>query len=52
MYGCWQVSDGRDYHTEALEEVLDALNYCAAELVRLGRGASPGSGLAGEEVSP
>lgn len=36
-YGPWQVDDGRDNPREALEEVVDALNYCAAELVRLRR---------------
>lgn len=34
-YGPWRVSDGRDYRTDTFEEVLDALHYCAAELVRL-----------------
>lgn len=37
-YGYWKIGDGRDNRQEALEEVIDALNYCAAELVRL-RGA-------------
>jgi uncharacterized protein with von Willebrand factor type A (vWA) domain len=36
-YGPWRTGDGRDYPREALVEVLDALNYCAAELVRIGR---------------
>ncbi len=36
-YGPWDSDDGRDYPTEALAEVIDALNYCGAELVRLGR---------------
>ncbi|MCP4674545.1 MAG: hypothetical protein GY854_03310 [Deltaproteobacteria bacterium] len=36
-YGPWRVDDGRDYRQEALAEVLDALHYCAAELVRLSR---------------
>ena len=36
-YGPWDTSDGRSYPREALLEVLDALNYCAAELVRLDR---------------
>lgn len=40
-YGEWNVDDGRDYPKEALAEIMDALNYCAAELVRLGkRGAA------------
>ena len=37
-YGPWRTDDGRDYPGEALAEVLDALNYCAAELVRMHRG--------------
>jgi hypothetical protein len=37
-YGTWRVTDGRNNPGEALLEVLDALNYCAAELVRLARG--------------
>ena len=36
-YGPWQVDDGRDYPKEAFAEVIDALHYCAAELVRLRR---------------
>jgi len=36
-YGPWRVDDGRDYPREALHEVMDALNYCAAELVRMRR---------------
>ncbi len=36
-YGAWDTGDGRDYPGEALAEVIDALNYCAAELVRLRR---------------
>ena len=36
-YGSWKVDDGRDYPGEALAEVIDALHYCAAELVRLRR---------------
>jgi hypothetical protein len=43
-YGPWHVSDGRDYPVEALLEVLDALHYCAAELVRLSRGDDGRSG--------
>jgi DNA polymerase-3 subunit epsilon len=35
VYGSWRVRDGRNYPGEALLEVMDALNYCAAELVRL-----------------
>ena len=37
LYGPWKVDDGRENPREALEEVLDALHYCAAELVRLER---------------
>jgi hypothetical protein len=37
QYGPWKVSDGRKYPAEAFQEILDALHYCAAELVRLGR---------------
>ncbi len=37
-YGPWNVNnDKRNNPQEALEEVLDALHYCAAELVRLSR---------------
>jgi hypothetical protein len=36
-YGPWKVDDGRDYPKEAFAEVIDALHYCAAELVRLRR---------------
>jgi hypothetical protein len=36
-YGPWNVGDGRDYTREALEEVIDGLQYCAAALVNLGR---------------
>lgn len=35
QYGPWKADDGRQYLREALAEVLDALHYCAAELVRL-----------------
>jgi DNA polymerase-3 subunit epsilon len=34
QYGPWRVDDGRDYPSEAYEEVLDGLHYVAAELVR------------------
>ncbi|GAC1587135.1 MAG: hypothetical protein NVS3B20_15810 [Polyangiales bacterium] len=34
-YGPWNLHDGRRYPREALSEVLDALHYCAAELLRL-----------------
>lgn len=36
-YGPWMVNDGRDFAAEALEEVIDALHYCAAHLVQLSR---------------
>jgi hypothetical protein len=36
-YGPWRIDDGRQYEAEALEEVLDALHYVAAQLVRMGR---------------
>ncbi len=38
QYGPWRVDDGRDNPREALAEVVDALHYCAAELVRLTKG--------------
>jgi len=34
VYGPWKVDDGRDYQAEALDEVIDALHYCAAVLVK------------------
>jgi hypothetical protein len=34
VYGPWNVDDGRDYRKESLEEIVDALHYCAAQLVR------------------
>ncbi len=37
-YGVWNAGDGRNNAGEALLEVLDAMNYCSAELVRLARG--------------
>ena len=39
QYGVWNVDDRRDYPAETLEEVIDALHYCAAALVRLRRRA-------------
>lgn len=36
-YGPWRTSDSRNYPRETLHEVMDALNYCAAELVRMRR---------------
>ena len=39
-YGPWRVDDGRNNPREALAEVMDALNYCAAELVRLSKGGA------------
>jgi hypothetical protein len=40
-YGIWNVDDGREYPAETLDEVIDALHYCAAGLVRLRRRAGP-----------
>lgn len=40
-YGPWKVCDGRNYPREALAEVMDALNYCAAEMVRMAREVRP-----------
>jgi len=37
VYGPWRLDDGRDYPREAMAEVVDALHYCAAELVRMRR---------------
>ncbi len=34
-YGPWKLDDPRDNLDEALEEVVDALHYCAAELLRM-----------------
>ncbi len=36
-YGAWRVNDGRNNPGEALAEVMDALAYVAAELVRQSR---------------
>ena len=36
-YGPWNINDNRNHEQEALEEVLDALFYIAAKLVRLKR---------------
>lgn len=41
QYGPWSVDDGRVYAREALLEIMDALHYCAAELVRLERRQRP-----------
>jgi len=38
-YGPWRLGDGRQYQAEALEEVLDAPHYVAAQLVRMTRQA-------------
>jgi len=46
-YGPWRLDDGRQYQAEALEEVLDALHYGAAQLVRMARLSQPN----GQEVS-
>jgi hypothetical protein len=37
VYGPWDVDDGRNCPEEALQEVIDALHYAAAELIRLRR---------------
>ena len=42
VYGPWKVDDGRDYQAEALDEVIDALHYCAAALVKKTGGCSCG----------
>jgi hypothetical protein len=34
-YGEWNVNDNRNYSKEALEEIIDALHYCAALIVKL-----------------
>ena len=33
-YGPWKLDDGRDYPKEAFDEVIDALHYCAAALLK------------------
>lgn len=38
VYGLWQADDPRSYNREALEEIIDALAYCAAELLRSSAG--------------
>ena len=42
VYGPWKVDDGRDYRAEALAEVIDALHYCAAALVKKSGGCRCG----------
>lgn len=42
VYGPWKVDDGRDYREEALAEVIDALHYCAAALVKKKEGCRCG----------
>lgn len=39
-YGPWNINDDRDYEAETLEEVIDALHYSAAGLLRLRRGGA------------
>ncbi|MBE7449178.1 MAG: hypothetical protein HS111_09860 [Kofleriaceae bacterium] len=34
-YGEWTLDDGRDYATEAFEEVIDGLHYAAAGLLKI-----------------
>lgn len=41
-YGSWKVNDGRDYRAEAFDEVIDALHYCAAALVKKKQGCKCG----------
>lgn len=41
-YGPWQVDDGRDNVAEAFDEILDAMHYTAAGLVRLKRSQQGG----------
>jgi len=42
-YGPWQVDDGRDNVAEAFDEILDAMHYTAAGLVRLKRSQRGGA---------
>jgi hypothetical protein len=48
-YGPWKIDGGRDYPKEAFAEVIDALHYCAAELVRLRR-ARPRTGYRPQRI--
>ena len=49
-YGPWKVDDGRNYPKEALAEVVDALHYCAAELVKIAKiQAANGAVIKGEK---
>lgn len=34
VYGPWRIDDGRNYSKETFEEVIDALHYCAAALLK------------------
>ena len=43
VYGPWKVGDDRNYGGEALFEVVDALAYCGAKLVREAREKGPES---------
>ena len=43
-YGRWRVDDGRNYPKEALAEVIDALHYCAAELVKITKSQAAAAG--------
>lgn len=38
VYGEWKVSDGRNYEREMLEELLDAMHYGSAMLLKLRKG--------------
>jgi hypothetical protein len=33
-YGPWNINDNREYQKEAFEEIIDALHYCAAALLK------------------
>ncbi|MBN1653534.1 MAG: hypothetical protein JXA30_07130 [Deltaproteobacteria bacterium] len=41
-YGPWKVDDGRSHQAEAFEEIIDALQYCAAGLVKSWRSGPRG----------
>ena len=40
-YGPWKVNDGRDYRAEAFDEIIDALHYCAAAIVKKKQDCKP-----------
>jgi hypothetical protein len=35
VYGPWKIKDGRSYNEEALQEIIDALHYCAVGLLEI-----------------